>query len=160
MVSLPKDIIEALNDPETVKVLTTTQRDGRPHAAFTNTLTALNENTLAYLELFELSQTYGNILHHFWEKRRVSVAVYNARMNINCHIEGLPKRLLTEGPVWRLLLEETWKVLPEANPAGVWLITPQHVVDQSYPSMLAEMERKRASYSLWWSYLGEHSLEE
>jgi len=160
MIQLPEEIIKALNDPETVKVLTTTQRDGSPHAAVKNSLAALDENTLAYLELFELSRTYNNMLHHFWDKRMVSVVVHNARRNINYQIKGLPERLLIEGDVWQHFLGDAWKVLPEANPAGVWLITPLEIMDQSYPAMLEEMDRRRANYSLWWSYLGEHSLEE
>jgi len=159
MLQLPKDIIEAVSDPETMKVLTTTQPSGSPHAVFENSLTVLNDSTLAYLELFELSQTFSNMLHHYWDQSKVSVAIYDAKRHIHCQIKGLPKRLLIEGPVWQLFLGEVWKTLPDANPAGVWLISPEEITDHTYAAMVTEMQKRRANYSLWWSYMGEHRTQ-
>ena len=34
MIKLPKEVIEAFKDPETIKVLTTTDEEGTPHTVF------------------------------------------------------------------------------------------------------------------------------
>jgi len=156
MVELSTEIIEAVSDPATQCVLTTTRRDGTPHAAFADWLVAPDPNTLAYLEPFELSRTNANLLHHLWEKKPVSIALLNADRRVRCEISGIPRRVISEGPIWDRLLADAWSETSDANPSGVWLITPAEVTDASYPAALARMGERRANFSLWWSYLGEH----
>jgi hypothetical protein len=155
MAALSAEIIEALGDPTTARVLTTTRRDGTPHAVFADWLIAPDPNTLAYLEPFELSRTSANLLHHLWEERRVSIALFNADRRVRCEISGTPSRVVSEGPLWDQLLGKAWNEIPDANPSGLWLITPEEVTDQSYPAALTEMEERRENFALWWSYLGK-----
>ncbi len=159
MISLPNNIIEAVNDPETVKVLTTSHKDGSPHIIFHNYLIAVDENTLAYLELFEFSRTYTNLLHHFWDRKIISIGIFNAKRGVNHQIKGSLRRLLKDGPIWNELLGKIWDDRPEANPTGVWLINPLKIINQNFSAILAEIENRRSNYSLWWSYMGEHKLE-
>jgi hypothetical protein len=156
MVTLPTEIIEALGDPGTARVLTTTCKDGTPHAAIADWLVAPDPNTLAYLEPFELSRTSANLLHHLWDKRRISIALLNADRQIRCEISGTVTRIVSEGPLWDQLLRKAWNEIPDVNPSGLWLITPEKVTDQSYPAELAEMGERRQNFTLWWSYMGEH----
>ena len=156
MATLSAEIIEALGDPNTARVLTTTHRDGIPHAVFADWLVAPDPNTLAYLEPFELSRTSANLLHHLWDKSRVSIALLNADRQIRCEISCTVKRIVSEGPLWDQLLRRAWNAVPDVNPSGLWLITPEKVTDQSYPAALAEMGERRENFTLWWSYMGEH----
>jgi len=156
MVELSTEIIEAVGDPTTQRVLTTTCRDGAPHATFANWLVAPDANTLAYLEPFELSRTSANLLRHLWEEKTVSIAILNTQRRVHCEIRGTPRRVVSEGPLWHRLLGEVWNETPDANPAGLWLITPEEVCDQSYAALSAEMGERRTNFALWWSYLGKH----
>ena len=156
MAVLSAEVIEALGDPETTRVLTTTRRDGTPHAVFADWLVAPDPNTLAYLEPFELSRSSANLLHHLWEKSRVSIALLGAERRVRCEISGTPRRMVSEGPLWDQLLQMAWDAIPDLNPSSLWLITPEAVTDQSYPAALAEMAERRENFTLWWSYMGEH----
>ena len=156
MATLSAPIIDALGDPKTTRVLTTTRRNGTPHAFVADWLVAPDPNTLAYLEPFELSRTSRNLLHHLWDKRRVSIALHNADRRVRCEISGTVRRIVSEGPLWDRLLRTAWSAIPDVNPSGLWLITPEKVTDQSYPAALAEMGERRENFTLWWSYMGEH----
>ena len=158
MAELSSEIIEAIGDRATQCVLTTTCRDGAPHATFASWLGAPDANTLAYLEPFELSRTSANLLHHLWEATTVSIALLNTRRRVHCEIRGTPRRIVSEGPLWDRILGEVWGETPEANPAGLWLITPEQVSDQSHAALSAEMGERRENFALWWSYLGKHEV--
>ncbi len=103
-------------DPKTARVLTTTRRDGTPHAVFADWLVAPDPNTLAYLEPFELSRTSANLLHHLWDKRRVSIALLNADRRVRCEISCTVKRIVSEGPLWDQLSEKCLECGPRPEP--------------------------------------------
>ena len=53
------------------------------------------------------------------------------------------------GPNWEKFLEEVWKVLPDSDPAGVWLITPKSVRNQDYSERKKGDEERRANWTTW-----------
>ena len=150
MAILSKEVVELLQDKQTVKVISTVSDTGELNASIKGSLMALEDGNLAYMELLETSQTQRNVLWaHLWNKS-VSVLVYNPGNNQCYKIKGEPVKFLIMGPVWDIFLEETWKMLPEANPAGVWLIKPVEVVAADYFSRL-EAEAKRLPHMPFWS---------
>lgn len=148
---IPLGLKKLLEDPESIKVLTTTDKDGVPHTVFKGSLTSLDDDYLAYVELFEGSQTQKNMLHDLWFKKPVAIAVRKG--NKAYQIKGEPYRLVIEGPVRDRFFQEVWKRMPELNPSGVWLIKPRDIIDESFETQL-KRDQSRVNYSLWFQYLG------
>lgn len=155
MKKLPEELIKSLSLPDTVKFLTTTDQEGRTHTVFKGTLTVLDKGYLAYVELIESSQTYRNMLWNYYWKRDVGVIIFNPTRGISYQIKGKPYKWLTQGPIWDELLEQLWIDMPETNPSGVWLITPEEVIDQRYEARVEEKEKERPGFWFWRKYIGK-----
>src|SRR5512141_2573474 len=66
MNKLPKDVMDIIENSSSIKVLTTVDEEGNPHAAFRDDLTVLDDGTLAFGEPFEGSQTNVNLVRSIW----------------------------------------------------------------------------------------------
>lgn len=155
MAKLTKEIMETLNDPETLKVLATTDEKGIPHTVVKGSLKALDNETIAYMELIESSHTSRNILRNLWDKKMVTIGLFNVKKEISYQIKGEPYRIVLEGSIWDQFLDDVWEKLPDSDPAGVWLIRPMEISNQNYEVRLEE-EIKRfhpGNYSNWRRFL-------
>ena len=150
---LPDEVVEILRDPESIKVLTTTDESGFPYSVFKGSLTALDGDTIAYMELVENSETYKNMLRDYWIKKRVSVLVYTKEKGAY-QIRGVPVRFAIEGPIWDKFLDEIWSVIPDADPAGVWLIKAEEIINEDYETRKKQIESRFSpgNFSLWRRY--------
>ena len=156
MVKLPKKLIDALKDPETVKVLGTTDEDGCPHVVFKGSFAALDNGNLAYAELIETSLAQKNMLRNYWAKKPVAISVLNQKKGVSYQIAGQAYKFHFEGPIWDQFLDQIWSIMPDANPSGVWEIIPMEVTNQDYKVRLNE-EMKRRPTSNWLHYIGKRA---
>jgi len=152
--NLPEEVIEVLKDPETIKVLTTTDERGTPHTVFKGSLMALDNETLAYMELLETCRTQRNMLRNHWDNKLVVVSIFNGKINISYQIKGEPSRFLYNGPIWDQFLEQTWKVIPQSDPAGVWVIKVKEVINQDYGIRRKEEEKRVINQDIWRRFIG------
>ena len=157
MLSLSEELAEIFHDPKTVKVLVTSDDNGVPHPVFKGSLTLLDDGMIAYSELIERSRTYKNMLNNYWKKKEVAIALYNEGRGA-FQVKGRPHRFIIEGPIWDRFLEETWKVLPEADPAGVWIIEPLAVENLDYSLRRNEEEQRMLNYMPWMRLKGPRSV--
>lgn len=147
---LAKEIVEALKDPQKMKVLTTVDKDGMPHAVPIGSLTLMEDGNIAFMELLETSQTQKNMLNCYWFKKEVSILVIDDWASGKVYqIKADPYKYLYMGPIWNHFLEEVWKVLPDSDPAGVWLMTPKAVRNQNYAERRKAEEDRRANWTTW-----------
>ena len=156
---LSDEVVEILRDPESIKVLTTTDEIGYPYSVFKGSLTAFDGDTIAYTELLENSETYKNMLRNYWAKKRVSVVVYNREKEASYQIRGVPVRFAIEGPIWDKFLEEIWSMMPDVDPAGVWLIRAEEIITEDHGTRKKEIESRFSpgNFSLWRRYCVRNS---
>jgi len=154
MLNLPKELSEALQDPETIKMLTTTDEKGNPHTVFKGSLIMLDDGYLAYMELLEFSNTTKNLLRNLYIGRQISIGIWNKEKLISYQIKGVPYRFIYEGSIWDKFLEETWEILPDSNPTGVWLLEPCEVINQNFESRRKKLEEDYPGHKVFFSYMG------
>lgn len=146
---LSDDIIKALNDPAKIKMLTTVDKDGNPHTVPIGSMCYVDGN-IAYMELLDTCKTQKNMLNCYWFGKDVSVLVVADWTKGDVYqIKGSPYKLLRQGPLWDTFLDEIWKIIPEADPTGVWLITPKEVINQNYFLRRKAEEDRRANWTRW-----------
>ena len=147
---LSKEIIEALQDPQKVKTLTTVNQEGAAHSVPIGYMNVLEDGNIAFMELLDTSKTQKNMLNCCWFEKDVSILVFDNWAEGKVYqIKGKPYKFLIFGPVWDQFLEGTWQMLPDADPSGVWLITPKEVRDQNYFTRRTAEEERRANWSRW-----------
>ncbi|NJD53961.1 MAG: pyridoxamine 5'-phosphate oxidase family protein [Candidatus Methanoperedens sp.] len=137
-----KEVIDLIKDSETVKIIATTDENGNPHAVLRESLTILDDGTLAYGEPFESSHANSNILESLWFNKDVSVLVHG-KNGVSYQIKGRPARYVINGPLYeQFYLNEIETQNSYADLAGVWLITPKEIQNETY-SVKREEEIKK-----------------
>ena len=158
MVLVPKELTNVSRDPETIKVLATLDEEGNPHVVFKASLTILDDGTIAYLEMIETSHTQKNVLRSYNFKNPVAINITNVKQNISYQIKGRPRKFVVYGPIWEQFLDQIWSVMPDVDPAGVWLIEPVEILNESFLARREEEDARmfpRASF--WHTYLGDRA---
>lgn len=151
-IDLPQATVELFNDPQTVKTLTTTDEEGAPHNVCKSSLTVLEDGLVGYCEMIETSKTQRNMLRNYWAKKLVSISLFNPATGLSYQIKGLPYKFIVDGPIWQRFLAETRKVIPSADPSGVWLIAPKEAKNQDYELRREEEAKRRPGSDFWLKY--------
>ena len=100
MDKLPKEAADIISDPGSIKVLTTVDEEGNPHAAFKDGLAVLEDGSLAFGEEFEGSQTNVNLVRSIWFNKSVELTVRD-RNGTTFQVTGKPYRYAHAGPLFK-----------------------------------------------------------
>ncbi|NTW84273.1 MAG: pyridoxamine 5'-phosphate oxidase family protein [Chlorobiaceae bacterium] len=130
MSKLPEELIELINDPAAVKLVGTVDAEGTPHLVVKGTLTTLDGEHIVFAEGYEGTKSNKNLVRSIWFDGKVSI---NVTKGISSYqIKGRPYKYLITGSVFRTLLDRAReKRGPEADIAGVWVIVPEEVRNES-----------------------------
>lgn len=132
MSKLSKEIVDLINDSESIKVLATADEEGNPCTAFKDSMTVLDDGNLAFGEEFEGSQTNVNLVRSLWFNKNVEL-ILRDRRGTTFQIKGKPYRYVHAGPLFKkFYLAEREKRGPDSELAGVWIITPEEVRNETY----------------------------
>jgi hypothetical protein len=139
---LDESLAALINDPQSVKALASTGKDGEVHLVFKGSISVNGDGDIEYLELIETSQTNKNLVHSLWFDRPVAITVL-ARDQTSWQIKGVPRKALVSGKEFQknyTALRE--KLGKEADLSTVWIIEPREAREQSYPARREQEERK------------------
>lgn len=142
MSKLTKEVVELINDSESIKIIATSDEQGNPHIAFKGCLTVLEDGNLAFAEEFEGSQTNINLVKSIWFDRNVEVTV-RGKNRTKFQIKGKPYRYAYTGPLFKkfyLAARKKWG--PDSDIAGVWVITPEEVKNETFAVKKKEEDEK------------------
>jgi hypothetical protein len=132
MSKLSKEVADLINDHESIKILATTDEKGVPHTAFKRCLTVLEDGNLAFAEVFEGSQTNINLVRSLWFDKEVELTIRGKNGAI-FQIRGKPYKYIYTGPLFKkfyLAARKKWG--QDSELAGVWVIIPEEVRDETY----------------------------
>jgi hypothetical protein len=129
--SLPADVSRLLSDATTIKALSTVSADGVPHIEIPYALYAGDDGTLHYPELLESSETNRNLVRSIWFDAQVAI-VLQSEDGQTIHIKGTVLKLHITGPLFQRHYSAIRDQLGDVDLAGVWVIRPDEIVDQSF----------------------------
>ena len=139
---LPQEALNLIKNSETIKILTTVDEDGNPHAAFREDLTVQDDGNLAFGEPFEGSQTNVNLVRSLWFDKKVELTLRD-RSGTTFQIVGKPYRYAHSGPLFKkFYLAEREKRGADSELAGVWIIKPEEVRNETYDVRKKEEDEK------------------
>jgi len=142
MSKLPEELLDLLKDTGSVKVVATIDGDGVPHVVFKGSLTTFDDETIVFAEGVESSLSNKNLVRSIWFDKKVAINITKGL--ISYQVKGLPYKYLITGTIFRKMLDRARERRgPEADIAGVWVITPDEIRNESpaYRSGLAKEER-------------------
>jgi hypothetical protein len=138
-ITLPAIVTELLADPQTLRVLATSDAQGRPHVVYKGSLNVNDKGQLVYAELIESSQTNRNLTWSIWFKRPVAVNLL-ASDRRSYQIKGIPVKAHVSGPLFERYYREIREKRGDVDVSTVWVIEPVSVTEESYQVRQAEAE--------------------
>ena len=153
--TLSQEVMDTINDPETLKVLSTTDEDGNPHTVFKSFMKTLDERSIIYVEMIYRSNTYKNMLRNKWNAKRVSITTWNPEKMLSYQIKAEPAVYIQNGPIWDEMIQAVWSMFPEATPAGAWVLAPKDVKNELYQVRQEEEDNRIMHSKIWRQYFGK-----
>jgi predicted pyridoxine 5'-phosphate oxidase superfamily flavin-nucleotide-binding protein len=98
MVKMPKEVMDMFNDPAASKVLGTIDEAGALNAAPIGTLSALNEETIAFAEVFE-----GKTKRNIERTKKAAAVAWTSPPPAGYQIKGAFVGWQTSGPLFDTL---------------------------------------------------------
>lgn len=105
-----EELKKLIEDKNTIKVVSSQNREGIINSAPKGSLEISGDNELTYVEVLESSKSYRNIVYSIWYDKKVSVLVVGADRETYL-IHGHVKKILTCGSEY----EEYYKRYQEAR---------------------------------------------
>ncbi|MDD5465154.1 MAG: hypothetical protein PHP73_02265 [Candidatus Omnitrophica bacterium] len=132
MSKLSKEVVDLIKDCASIKIVTTTDENGNPHAAFKGCLTVLEDGNLAFAETLEGSQNNINLVRSLWFDKNVQLTV-RGKDGKTFQIKGKPYKYSYTGPLYKkFYLAARKKRGQDSEISGVWVIVPEEVRDETY----------------------------
>lgn len=142
MVKLSQETVSIIRNSEAIKILTTVDEEGNPHADFREDLMVLDDGHLAFGEPFEGSQTNVNLVRSLWFDKNVELTVRDGN-GTTFQIVGKPYRYTHTGALFKkFYLAEREKRGADSELAGVWIIIPEEVRNETYEVRKKEEDEK------------------
>ena len=94
MVNIPKEVVEVLNAPDSVKILATADERGMPNAVPVYSIVPINDDTIAFAEIF-IIHTKRNLE----KNKNANVTVFKAPATAY-QLKGMFDGFQTSGPVF------------------------------------------------------------
>ncbi|MCR4895741.1 MAG: hypothetical protein K5891_03080 [Lachnospiraceae bacterium] len=144
-VKISQEIIDAINDPGSIKVLASISRTGELHVVPKGTITVNEEGNIRYYELLEGSQTNKNVTFALWFGRKIAINIITPDRR-SYQIKGIPVKSLVAGKEYQKHYERAMELIPDSDLAAVYEIELTDVREESYPVRFAEEARDNPLY--------------
>jgi hypothetical protein len=126
MVALPKEVMEAINNPKASKVLATVRADGTPHVVQAGSIMAASPELIVFGAII-MKQTCANL--EAMKKKKGSITILVTEGMKSYQIKAKIKDALTEGPFMDKMNEALKPMGLKAH--TVWTVEPTDVWNQS-----------------------------
>ncbi|MDR3230476.1 MAG: hypothetical protein LBT65_03480 [Synergistaceae bacterium] len=136
---LSADVKRALDDPETVRVVSNTDPDGVPHLAFKDSLRLREDGNLEYEEIIESSDFNKNMTYSIWFDRSVAIVLLTKDRR-SFLIKGRVSRAIISGREFRDHYVAVRQRLGDVDLSTVWVIEPAFEREETLEKRRVEEE--------------------
>lgn len=146
-INLSKEIIDAIKNTDSVKVLASISKENVPHVTVKNSLNVLPDGTLFYYELLETSQTQKNLVNSIWFHKQIAINIITPDEK-SYQIKGTPKKAVIAGQLFLEAYEQLQLILgKDTDLSTIWLIDVEEFQEETF-SIRKEIEEKLHPYEL------------
>lgn len=145
--TLSPEAAEAIRSKDSIKILATVGKEGSPHAVVKDSLTLLDDGTIAFYELIETSQTQKNLVYSIWFNKLAAITVVTPDGK-SYQVKGIPGKVIIAGQRFLDAYAEVQKNIgPDIDLSAVWLIVPSEEREQTFP-VRREIEESKHPYEI------------
>ncbi len=132
------DAIRTLfEDERTVKVLATTDANGRIHAVVKQSLSLDGDGNIVLWEFLESATSNKNLLYGLWHDKPVAVLLAGPD-GVSYGLTGRPVRSIVAGPRFQDAYQKLRQRRGDVDLAAVWIIEPEEAVNETFAVRQAE----------------------
>ena len=122
------EILNFLNDKESVKILVNVDDSGLPHPAVKGSLRSEDGNII-YTEVIESSNTNRFLNRALWLNKKVSILLITSNKR-SFKIVAQPTKAIVSGKVFQKYYEEVQNRNKNFDLSTVWIFKPLEIVEQ------------------------------
>jgi len=149
------EVLNLLNNGDTVKILVTVDDVGTPHPVVKKSL-RYEGDTITYVEFLESSRTNRYMTKSIWFNKPVSILILTPDEK-SWEITALPVRAIVNGKIFQRYYEEAQKKYNGLDVATVWVLRPLEIREGTLQKRVAE-ESQNHPYFLHLDKLAEVAL--
>jgi hypothetical protein len=138
------EVLEMLNNAESVKVLCCVDDEGAPHTAVKDSLQSDGENIL-YMEFLESSKTNRYMTQALWFDKKVSVLLLTPDKK-SFLISARPVRAVVSGKYFQGFYREADEKYG-LDLSTVWILKPESITEQTLQKRVEEEASKRPYFT-------------
>ncbi|XHR30436.1 MAG: pyridoxamine 5'-phosphate oxidase family protein [Chthoniobacteraceae bacterium] len=142
---LSEEVALLLKDPATIKILSTVDEKGEPHTVVKGSIRLGEDGNLVVAELIESSHTHRNLTRAIWFGGKVAILLQGPGDSA-FQIKGAPIKLHVSGPVFLKYYQAIQERLGDVGLAGIWIIRPEKVINQSWKKRLKAENKAHPSF--------------
>jgi hypothetical protein len=135
------EVLELLNDAQSVKILVSVDDEGLPHPTVKDSLHSDGKD-IVYTEFIESSNTNRYLTKSLWFDRSVSILLlaYDGRC---FNIKAKPTRAIVNGKIFQKYYEEIQKKFGDFDLSTVWILKSLEIKEQTLQKRVSEEAQKR-----------------
>lgn len=131
-VQLDKKVIDAINDPNSIKVVATISKEGIPHVTPKGSISLDENGRIRFLELLEKSQTQKNLVYSIWFDKYIAINIITSDRK-SYLIKGKAFKTINSGKVFQDTYVDVQKKLGnDIDLSSIWLIDITDVSEQTF----------------------------
>ena len=124
MVTIPKDVMDIIAAPDSIKMMATVDEKGFPNIATVGSITAVDSETIAFAELF-IKKTKENLEN----TKKVTIIIFKGPM-VGYQLKGTFAGFQTSGPIFDSFSEKVMNAM-KLQIKGVGIIKVDNVFEAS-----------------------------
>lgn len=105
MVNIPKNVMDIIAAPDSIKMMATVDEKGFPNVATVDSITAIDSETIAFVELF-IKKTQSNLEN----TKKVAIIIFKGPM-VGYQLKGIFAGFQTSGPIFDSFSENVMKLM-------------------------------------------------
>lgn len=144
-ITLSKEIVDAIKNPKSIKVIASRDRHGDVHVVAKGSLSVAENGQLFFLELLEGSQNNKNLTYSLWFNQKVAINVITPDYK-SYQIKGIPVRSLVAGSEFETYYRSVVEKNPDNDLAAVYFIDPVEEKEESYLVRREEHSKRHPLY--------------
>ncbi|MCR5734033.1 MAG: pyridoxamine 5'-phosphate oxidase family protein [Lachnospiraceae bacterium] len=141
MAIISDEIKELIQEKGTVKALATISKSGEVNVTFKDHVEVDSDGNIVIYELLDSSQSSKNLVYSLWFNKKVALSI-TSKDGIRYQVKGIPERDIVTGPAYEEKYSEFILENPENDLAGIWVIRPTEVREETYEVRLREEREK------------------
>jgi predicted pyridoxine 5'-phosphate oxidase superfamily flavin-nucleotide-binding protein len=141
-IKLNEEVIEAINNPLSVKVIATISKEGIPNVTPKGSISVDENGRIRLLELLEKSQTQKNLVYSIWFDKYVAINIVTPERK-SYQIKGKIYKTINSGREFQEAYVAVQKKLGyDIDLSAIWLIDAEQVSEQTFIAKREELETK------------------